>query len=191
MHLHWREWQAIGASDTVVNWILEGVPLKFAKTPTRCDLPNHASAHCHASFVSSEIRTLLKRGCISQVDPKDRTQQVFCCMPLQVAPKRNGKLRLILDCRWVNQYISCPTFKQPGIDEVATQIEEGDILVSLDLESGFHHVKFNPLARKYVAFYWQGKFYMWRVLPFGIKCAPYYLYKILRPVISYLRNQGV
>ena len=32
---------------------------------------------------------------------------------------------------------------------------------------------------------------MWQVLPFGVKCAPYYFNKILRPVVEFFRVQNI
>ena len=34
-------------------------------------------------------------------------------------------------------------------------------------------------------------YYTWNVLPFGHNCSPYYLTKILRPVVTYLRTKGL
>ena len=46
----------------------------------------------------------------------------------------------MLDCRHVNKEINCPSFSQEGIQAVSDQIEVDDELISVDLESGFHHV---------------------------------------------------
>ena len=34
-------------------------------------------------------------------------------------------------------------------------------------------------------------YYRWTVCPFGLSCSPYYFYKVLRPVITYLRVLGI
>lgn len=38
---------------------------------------------------------------------------------------------------------------------------------------------------------WNGKYYIWCVLPFGVSCAPYYFNKILRPVIAFHRQNNI
>ena len=110
---------------------------------------------------------------------------------MKCVPKLNGKLRLVVDCRHVNNSIKCDKFSQEGIEAVANQIQQDDELVSVDLKNGFHHVPVETKFHKYLAIQWQGRFYVWQVLPFGVKCALYYFNKILRPVIAYLRQEGL
>ncbi len=186
--LCWRAWSHIGASPQVLNWILEGVPLPFLSVPSPCNLPNNSSTRQHKLFVTQEVARLEKAGFIQKISAAD----VVCVHLLQVAPKKTpGKFRLILDCRWVNKFIDCPKFKQPGIEEVVHQIQTSDVLVSLDLKDGFHHIVIVPYFWRFLCFQWRGQFFCWRVLLFGVKCAPFYFYKILRPVISHLRNSDV
>ena len=105
--------------------------------------------------------------------------------------KKQSKLRLVLDCRHVNNSIKCPSFSQQGIQSVAKQIQEDDDLISIDLKSGFHHVKIQVQYHKYLGFYWNGDFFVWQVLLFGVKCVPYYFNKILRPVVEFFRVQNI
>ena len=180
-------WRRIGASDTVLKWISEGVPLQFDKEPDRCDLPNRVSGLKQHQFVDIEVRKLLAKGYIRRVNRED----VHCVLPLRCVPKKQQKHRLVLDCRHVNQQIICPTFSQEGIQSVADQIEEGDQLISVDLESGFHHVPVKFEHQKYIGFRWNNCLYVWTVLAFGIKSAPYFFNKVLRPVVRFLRENGI
>ena len=166
-------WKHIGASSTVLEWVKNGVPLEFKVKPLPCKLHNVVQGHKQHEFVSKEVRDLLSNGAIQEVNE----DQVYCCLPLKCVPKKRNKLRLVLDCRHLNNYIECPTFSQEGIDAVANQIETDDQLVSIDLKNGFHHVKIDSKYRKYLSFSWNNKFYVWCVLPFGVKCAPYYFHK--------------
>ena len=93
-----------------------------------------------------------------------------------------GKLTVIL---------SVTSFTQEGIESVSEQIQEGDQLISIDLKNGFHHVKVQKQFRKYLGITWKGKYYFWCVLAFGIKSAPYYFNKILRPVVRFFRENGL
>ena len=100
------------------------------------------------------------------------------CYPIQCIPKKSGKLRLVIDCRHVNQFICAPRFKQEGIEVVAQLIEEDDVLISVDLEDGFHHVDMNCSCHTYFGMYWRGEFYIWCVLTFGCSASPYIFKKI-------------
>ena len=61
----------------------------------------------------------------------------------------------------------------------------------MDLKDGFHHVKIKDQDQKYIVIKWRGILYAWQRLPFGVKCAPFYFNKIIRPVVSFLRSRGL
>ena len=136
--------------------------------------------------MDNEIEKLVKRGSIKQVD-----HPPHCVLPLQCVPKKNSKLRLVLDCRHVNGFIKAPKFRQEGIEAVSTQIQEGDLLISVDLKDGFHHVGMKPEFWTFFGMYWRGSFYVWTVIPFGMSASPWIFKKILEPVTQYLRELGL
>ena len=186
-HLNKQAWERIGASQTIIDWISSGVPLTFKEEPQPCKFRNIVRSSREANFIQEEINDLLISGAICKVNENE----THCVLPIKCVPKKNGKLRLVLDCRHVNEQIQCPKFSQEGIQTVAELIEEGDKIITIDLKNGFHHVKVQPKYHKYLAFQWNGEFYVWQVLAFGIRSAPYFFNKILRPVVSFLRQQGI
>ena len=98
---------------------------------------------------------------------------------------------MVINSRKVNSYIECDKFTQEGIESVLEQIQEGDQLISIDLKNGFHHVKVQKQFKKYLGITWKGKYYFWCILTFGIKSAPYYFNKILRPVVRFFRENDL
>ena len=84
-----------------------------------------------------------------------------------------------------------PSFRQEGIKSVADLIEPNYQLVTVDLKDGFHHVRIHVEFQKYLGVSWRGNYYMWQVLPFGVQCAPYFFYKILWPVVTFLREDNI
>lgn len=141
-------WQNIGTSDTVLNWILEGVPLHVVDPPHKCNLPNRVTGFRAESFVDQEVTNLLLQDRIQPFS----AEQAHCILPLTVVSKKGGKLRLVLDCRHLNQAILCPSFKQEGLDFVSSQIRSGDRLLSTDISSGFYHLRIVPSERKFLCF---------------------------------------
>ena len=137
--------------------------------------------------MDQEIENLLQAGSINQCTRED----LICILPIKCVPKPGKKWRLVIDSRKVNSYIECDKFTQEGIESVSEQIQEGDQLISIDLKNGFHHVKVQKQFRKYLGITWKGKYYFWCVLAFGIKSAPYYFNKILRPVVRFFRENGL
>jgi len=67
---------------------------------------------------------------------------------------------------------------------------------AFDLKSGYHHVDIFPEHRKYLAFSWefvpgQTRFFQFTVLPFGLSSAPYIFTKLLKPLETHWRAQGI
>ena len=140
----------------------------------------------HTAFVDFAINSLLHDGAIEKVSHKPH-----CVSPLGVVPKKDNKLRLVCDLRELNSSCITPKFVYENIDSVLDLVEPGNQFISADLKNGFHHVFVRGEYRKYLGIYWRGAYYQWRVLPFGLSFSPYFFCKILKPVIQYLREQGL
>ena len=108
-----KSWVNIGTNETVLNWIKNGVTLPFIKDQDHLYARNHFVNKVQKQFITSEIKSLLSRGAISQVD-----YVPFCVNPIGCVPKKGNKWRLITDLRQLNQNIKCPYFKNESIDTV-------------------------------------------------------------------------
>ena len=64
-------------------------------------------------------------------------------------------------------------------------------MFTFDLKSGYHHIDIHPDYQTYLGFAWEGKFYVFTVLPFGLSTACYVFTKVLRPVVKHVRAQGI
>ena len=68
-------------------------------------------------------------------------------------------------------------------------LQPNHYLIGLDLKDQFLSVGMNKKFRKFLRFQWQGKLYEWSSLPFGLKCSPRVVTKLLKPVVAMLRSQ--
>ena len=176
--LNLQAWKQIGAPDHVLEWVKNGMKVNFKNgPPSSAFFRNRVSGAKEYNFVDNKIKELVSQGAIKEV-----CSQPECVLPIQIVPKKNGKLRLVVDCRHSNRFISAPRFKQEGIEAVASQIQEGDLLISVDLQDGFHHVKMHSSCWTYFGMCWRNKYYVWCVLPFGMAASPWFFKKILEPV---------
>ena len=175
------EYSKIGAPQQVIEWIKEGVPLPFDQEPDNCFYRNRIFSDTQASFVDSEIQRLLLIKVIKLVTVKPK-----CVLSMRVVPKKNGKSRLVVDCRPINDCIHPLKFSQEGIAVVNNLIQPQDILFTVDVKDGFHHIRLNNEFTKYIGIYWRNQYFEWQVLCFGISVAPYYFNKVLCPVIVYM-----
>ncbi len=179
------EWKRINAHPTVLSWIRHGFPLHLTSEPSPCDLPNRVFTPQQQSFVDQEVAELLQRGSIQRVDRSD----AHCILPLSVVACKGKKYRLVLDSRHTNLNISCPAYHNEGVNALASQIESGDFLISIDLQRGFHHLQLCPQERRYLCFRWREHIFQWIVLPFGVRSAPYLFCRTVCEVITFFRTR--
>ena len=167
--------------------IQHGVKLPVLSQIQSFEKNNYDMPESHKIFISEEINDMLASGAIEKCSVKPK-----CVSPIKCVPKKGRrKLRIITDLRKLNQFIDTPSFKYEDINMVTEQIQYMDKLVSVDLKNGFQHILVDPKDRDLLGFKWQGCYYRYRVLPFGLSCSPYYFCKILRPVANYLRSRGL
>ena len=178
-------WEHIGASQTVIDWIKNGIPVTFNSEPC-FELPNHKLTPIQSDFVNNELKNLLKWGVIAR-----STNKPICVSPLGVVPKKRNKFRLILDLRQLNLHCEIPKFRYEDIGTVLDIIKPHDQFITADLQNGFYHLSIRPTDQKYFGFCWCGKYYVFCALPFGWKGSPYYFHKTVRPLIGYLRQSGI
>jgi hypothetical protein len=93
--------------------------------------------------------------------------------------------------RYVNNHLVEKKFKFEGLKDIADMAEKGDHAVSYDLTSGYYHVSLHPSSRPYVGFKWDGKYYMYNCLPFGLSTAPWVFSKVMRELVMFWRAKGV
>ena len=177
------------ASNFVQNVIEKGYIIPFLTVPPAFYAKNNKSSLDHQSFVEEAIRSLIDKGCITEVKEMPK-----CCNPLTVANK-NSKLRLVLDLRHVNQYVNLNKIKYEDLNTFTELFEQGDFFITFDLTSGYHHVDIHPEHKKYLGFSWvfnnNKKFFVFNVLPFGLNSACYVFTKLLRPYIKKWRGEGI
>ena len=110
--------------------------------------------------------------------------------PYFAVPKARspGKYRPILNLKKMNKSIKKYKFKMECLSQVRTWIQEGAWMCVIDLKDQYLHVPVNEMFHKFLRFSWLGQLYQWVVLPFGLKCSPRVVTKILKPVMGFLRS---
>ena len=178
------------ASQFVCDIVTSGYRLPFLAFPPAVCAKNNKSAIEHATFVSKAIQELLEAGCVTRVSSCPTV-----CSPLQVVVSAKGKKRLVIDLRYVNQYLHITKFKYEGLNLIPVLFKKGDYMFTFDLKSGYHHVDIHEDSQKYLGFSWDEgmhrEFFIFRVLPFGLASACYVFTKLLRPLVKRWRARGL
>ena len=183
----WEE--ALEPSSFVLNVIRDGYKLPFLSAPRPCCAKNNQSALRHGGFVEGAISALLRNKFVTELE-----QPARCCNPLTVAKK--GKLRLVLDLRFINPHIELKKFRYENLKMVAELFDEDDYFITFDLTSGYHHIDIHPDYHAYLGFHWEFKsgkirYFQFTVLPFGLCSAGYVFTKLLRPFVKRWRGKGM
>lgn len=172
--------------------MVSGFPLwwardKGAPRPRRLrNGPSSQSAEARA-FITAQLLLLLAAGAVQAWTAASPPTVVS---PLGVAPKSNGKLRLILDLRFVNEHLYVPHFKFEKLSDLQDILRPGDLMATMDLLNGYWQMRMHPDYYQYLGFEWEGKFYVFTVLPFGLATAPFCYSLLMRQFAAHLRSQG-
>lgn len=95
----------------------------------------------------------------------------------------------------LNKYVRVDHVKFEDYRVAKELLIENGFMFKFDLSSGYHHLSVNPLHHPYLGFSWflNGKlsYFVFSVLPFGLRSAPYIFTKLLRPLFTFWRSQGL
>ena len=94
----WQE--VLQAPDTVLEHIENGYRLPFKFLPPSHSQRNNKSTETHQKFVSEAVQSLLMNRCIRRVEAKP-----WICSLLSVVSNSTGKLCLVLNLRYLNQFL--------------------------------------------------------------------------------------
>jgi hypothetical protein len=180
----WKD--EIKAPQAILDVITNGYVLPLKSEPTNYSGRNLPSAISHAEFVQESILDLLATGCVVQVIAPPHVSS-----PLSVVVSSSGKKRLVVNLRHLNRFLWKQRFKYEDLRVAMLLLEKDDFLFSFDLKSGYHHVDIAQNHWKYLGFSWEGQFYVFTVLPFGLSSACYIFTKIVRPLVGYWRGKGL
>jgi hypothetical protein len=104
-------------------------------------------------------------------------------------PKKNGEWRKILDCTILNDYCTNKRFKMEDHRLVAQLLKPQMWCVTADIKSAYHHVTIDSKLSPYLCFGYNGKYYQYVGMPFGIKMAPRVFSRILHRATVVIRHQ--
>jgi len=167
----------------------KGYRIPFSTLPplTRSPLPPRAMTNeSKRKVLQQEISDLLLKDAIEEV--RDGSPGFYS--HLFVVPKKNGKLRPVIDLSALNRHITLERFKMETTRSIREAILPGEWAVSIDLKDAYLHIPMHPSSRKYLRFQFEGKAYQFRVLPFGISTAPFLFSKLMVVVAAAVRKLG-
>ena len=150
--------------------------------PTLCHRhTNHQSARTAPEILTADLHKQLEHHRLTQVDPQAEAQYV--CSPLGLVPKHDGGWRRIHDLSFPNgQSVNDGIPHEWGALGYATFDDAVDALllqgpgaqfVKRDLKDAFRHIPVATSDQWLLGFHCDGRYWMERYLPFGLRTAPF------------------
>ena len=180
-------WKVITRDQWVLNTI-KGYQIDFLSEPQQNILPHTPQVSVEQSLlIEEEIKKLLGKGAIMEV-----------CNPrggfysnMFLVPKKDGGQRPVINLKALNTHVQTEHFKMEGIHTLKELINLEDWLAKVDLKDAYFAIPIHQSHHQYLRFYYRGKCYQFKCLPFGLASAPWVFTKTLKPVLALLREMGV
>lgn len=137
-------------------------------------------------IIRDQIGTLIKKGALRRCKsvPGQFISNIF------IVPKPDGSYRLILNLKGLNKFITTEHFKLEDGKTVQKLITSECFMATIDLKDAYHLIRVKDSDRKFLRFFFEGELYEYTCLPFGLSTAPYTFTKLLKPVMTKLREEN-
>ena len=153
--------------------------------------------------VSEYVGKELREGRILEFSLEEASALSIQCSPLGMIPKKNkpGKWRLIVDLSSptgasVNDGIAkelC-SFQYTSVDVIAGHIlrmGRGTLMAKMDIMHAYRNVPVHPEDRLLLGMMWDGKVYVDKTLPFGLRSAPLIFTAVADALMWMMQQKGV
>lgn len=129
--------------------------------------------------VEAELQRMESLGVISKVDKPTQW-----CAGMVVVPKKNGKVRICVDLKHLNENVLREVHPLPKVDETLAQLSGAKVFSKLDANSGFWQIPLDEPSRQLTTFITPVGRYQFNKLPFGISSAPEHFQKRMSAILS-------
>ena len=120
--------------------------------------------------LQEEITSMLNKGAIIKLSEREAQNGFYSNMFL--IPKKDGKMRPVINLKKLNQFVHLHHFKMESIQTARELVQPNEWMTKIDLKDAYFTV-----AR-----------YQFTCLLFGLSSAPWVFTKTLRPVTAKLRE---
>ena len=181
-----HNWEKITQDQWVLQSI-QGVMIEFTTTPYQVIAPpKPVWTEEEWELLAKEVDSLLEKGAITELPMKEARSGFYSNMFL--VPKKDGKVRPVINLKKLNQFVATHHFKMEGIHTVKDLIQPNDWMTKIDLKDAYFAIPVSHTHQKFLRFTIRNRLYQFNCLPFGLSSAPWIFTKILKPVAAKLRE---
>ena len=180
------EWKRL-TSDPEILRMVSGDVIEFDG-----DVPSkHFAQKCNISsadviMVGKVISDLLNKNIVvpSTIERKQFVSPIFPVI------NHDGGIRMILNLKELNNFVSFHHFKMDTIKSVLQNITPGCYMASLDLKHAYHSIKIDVAFQKYLKFIWDKDLFQYTCYPNGLSSCPRKFSKLMKVPLSHLREDN-
>lgn len=178
-------WKLLTTDPVILN-IVKGFKLPFTSLPVQKYIPGQIQfSDMENTEINLEIARLLEIGAIAECihEQNEFISNIF------TRKKSNGKIRIILNLKALNEFLVYEHFKMEHMEYICELVHLNDWFGSIDLSDAYFSVPIDISHWKYLKFNWNGKLYCYKVLVFGLSVAPRIFTRLCKPLLAELRGK--
>ena len=181
-----QDWAKITDDKWVLFVIRDGYRIPFLERPILSPDPVFFQQPL-SQHLEEEVASLLSKGAVEELIPEcpGHYSRMF------LVPKKNGKLRLIIDLSALNHFVYTQTFKMETQRKVKDAIQLNDWAFSLDLTDAYLHILIHYRSRKFLRFTLRGRVYQFKALPFSLSTSPFVFTHLMEVIATFLRRRAI
>ena len=143
-------------------------------------------------FARGQVQKDLRKGVLAEWPQRWRRsgRRPWLMLPLSVAEDAYAKQRLIFDARYLNLFLQYLPFNYDRLQHLLASTQAGQFIVTDDLKSGYHHLAMAAEFWGLLGFELDGKWLVFKCLPFGVSQACWIFAQLLQTVYRLPRSLG-
>ena len=174
-----QDWGKITEDKWVLPVIRDGYRIPFLERPILSPNPVFFQQPL-SQHLEEEVASLLSKGAVEEIIPEcpGHNSRIF------LVPKKNRKLRLIIDLSVLNHFVYTQTFKMETQRKVKDAVQLNDWAFSLDLTDAYLHIPIHYRSPKFLRFTLRGRVYQFKALPFGLSTSPFVFTRLMEVIAT-------
>ena len=185
---YYNKWQKLTSDKWILNTIC-GYSVELNTKPKQNFYPQPIKfSEIEDQNIEKELERFLNCGIIekipNRIEPEEFISNIF------TRPKKDGKIRVILNLRQFNNHMEQIHFKMETLQTAINLMTRNCYFGSVDLSEAYYSIPIHENDKKYFRFYYKDEKFQFKVLVMGLATAPRVFTKILKPLFAKLRDQG-